>query len=117
MDIYSIKNELLSSNIDNFLDNADLLAETKEIYSNVKNLYLDPITWNGESNEENCLKMEQNYLTYLSVLNNYMGSCFKYNNFSKTSIYLEKMSQEYKMKFENLLQDLKNDDIYIDPDL
>lgn len=112
IDLYFTGGEnVLSTNIDRLLQKANLGNETKKVYENIKNDYLTPVSWDGESNWDNCLKMEQNYTTYLSVLNIYLPKIFSCNKASNSIQNFEPMNNESKMKFENLVAELKEDEI------
>lgn len=108
IDLYLIGvDDVLYSNIDRLLQKSNLGTETKMMYENIKNDYLTPVSWDGESNLANCLKIEQNYVTYLSVMSFYLPKLFHCNSVLNVSDTFDLMSKESKMKFENLVNDLK----------
>lgn len=112
INFYYIGGDIVSStNVDRFIEEVGLGNKTKIIYSKIKTEYLNPISWDGESNLENCLKVEQNYITYLSVLNIYLPKIFICINSPKTIQNFDVMNMESKMKFQNLIEDLRDDKI------
>ncbi len=112
VDLYCAGDEnILNTNIDRLIQKATLGNETKRLYEKIKSDYLTPVSWDGESNLENCLKMEQNYITYLSVINIYMSKMFSCENISNAIQYFDPINNEAKVKFQNLINELKEEDI------
>lgn len=110
----SVEN-VLGTNIDLLLQKANLGNETKKVYENIKNHYLTPVSWDGESNWDNCLKMEQNYITYLSVLNIYLPKVFSCDHSSDPIQKFESLTNEAKIKFKNLAAELIENDVVFKP--
>ena len=112
IDIYCVGGkDILNTNTDRLIQKATLGHETKILYEKIKSDYLTPVSWDGESNLDYCLKMEQNYITYLSVLNIYMPKIFSHENSSNSNQYFETLNNETKLKFQNLIEELKEDGI------
>lgn len=109
IDIYKIDEEnILSLNVDSLISKLNLGSQTINTYKKVKEEYTQPITWDQISNEKNCLKTEQNYLTYIYVLNNYVKSVFNCKNSIEFKSFYEMMSIEFERKYEHLVERLKS---------
>ena len=112
IDIYCVGGkDILNTNTDRLIQKATLGNETKRLYEKIESEYLTPVSWYGESNLEHCSKMEHNYITYLSVLNIYMSKTFSCENSSNSIQYFETLNDETKLKFQNLIEELKEDGI------
>jgi hypothetical protein len=110
IDIYKIDDEkAVGINIDYLINKLNLGSETVSIYKTIKEEYTLPITWDKLSNKNNCLKTEQNYITYLSVLNKYTPSIFDCENVFNYSTIFENMNNEYERKYKNLMIKLQYD--------
>lgn len=107
IDIYRTDFDKLSVNIDSLINKMNLGTETIDFYKKIKIEYKAPVTWDGLSNIINSLKTEQNYITYLCVLNKYKPSIFNCENSFNYNLYFEKMDTESMRNFEALKEKLK----------